>query len=310
MSTLGLTLQKERNTSTSDLALGEIVARRLAAVDMLPEFRQTLLRLAVADERWSAQCWLWGWVIPAVQATLGGIDLDIEPFAVAWTLMHAAIIRLDRLQDGDPNGELLPMVGNTAAQYNSLLSYYVLASSMLDNLSSDALSPQRISRLRRLWSDMMLRMASGQQCDLTIGDGSGVAELTAYQNLVRTKTGSAFALAFGGAATLLTDDQAIIDACLIVGDLFGALIQYYDDILDANTQPNVTLTLPDVLIRSHPEIAVSSRTPQAFWAYLYRAYRDYAERVLADLPNDIGPRIVALFVRAFESAPHKQGDAA
>src|SRR5581483_10932717 len=126
----------------------------------------------------------------------------------------------------------------------------------------------------------------------------------------RAKTGSTFALAFGGVATLMSDDQAIIDACLVVGDLFGALVQYHDDVLDAAAQPNATLTLPDTLAQAYPEIAAGVRTPQQFWSHLYQAYRAYVEQVLTAVPEQLAAAVLALFVRAFEQDSDTPGDMA
>jgi Polyprenyl synthetase len=309
MSVSDATLDTEQ-TAPARVGLAEMVARRLGNVDLLPELRQTLLRLSEADEVWRIEEWQWPWVIPAVQAALGGAQLPLEPFIAAWTLMYAAIVRLDHLQDGESVDDPLALPGHTAAQYNLLLAYYVLASSLLDDLSPQEFPPHRIRRLYRLWSDLMLRTASGQQRDLIIDKANDLANVAAYHDLARAKTGSTFALAFGGVATLMGDDQTIIDACLVIGDLFGALVQYHDDVLDAAMQPNATLTLPDILALTYPEIATTSRTPQDFWSYLYRAYRTYVEQVLTTLPEELAERVLALFVRAFEQAPTPPGDTA
>lgn len=287
-----------------------MIARRLADIDLLPELRETLLHLSVVDEVWGSEEWQWAWIIPAIQATFGGEDLPLQPFIAAWTTMYAAIVRLDHLQDGDGVDELLRQSGHTAAQYNLLLAYYVLATSLLDDLSPDAFPLQRIRHLYRLWSDLILRTASGQQRDLISDTESDTVSLTSYHDLARAKTGSTFALAFGGVAMLMSDDQAIIDACLVLGDLFGALVQYHDDVLDAATQPNATLTLPVTLAEAYPEVAAGVRTPQQFWEYLYQAYRAYVEQVLTAVPEQLAARMLALFVRAFEQIPDTPGDTA
>jgi len=303
------TLQTE-TTLLAGVRLRDMVARRLADIDLLPELRQTLLRLSAVDEAWCGSEWQWAWVIPAIQAAFGGEDLPVQPFIAAWTTMYAAIVRLDHLQDGDAVDELLRQSGRTATQYNLVLAYYVLASSLLDDLAPDAFPLRRIRRLYRLWSDLILRTASGQQRDLVIETVSDTANLAAYHDLARAKTGSTFALAFGGVATLMSDDQAIIDACLVVGDLFGALVQYHDDVLDAAAQPNATLTLPDTLAQAYPEIAAGVRTPQQFWSHLYQAYRAYVEQVLTAVPEQLAAAVLALFVRAFEQDSDTPGDMA
>src|SRR5205823_6417559 len=96
---------------------------------------------------------------------LGGEPESITPFAAAWSLMYGATIRLDHLQDDDPVDDPLP-ANRPNAQYNLVLSYYVLATGLLDMLPVESIPAQRILRLRQFWTDMMLRMASGQQRDL------------------------------------------------------------------------------------------------------------------------------------------------
>lgn len=278
------------------------VTQRLSTVDVLPELRRMLVRLSEADQRWSVERWPWGWVIPAVRAALDSTVISVDHFQAAWTVMYAAIVRLDQLQDGDAVDDPLPAPLPDVVHYNLLLSYYILAESLLDNLAEERIPAHRVLRVKRLWSDMMLRTASGQQRDLSIAGESGHPMLDEYEQIARAKTGSTFALAFGGVATLVTDDQELVDACLTLGDLFGALVQYHDDILDAASQPNATLTLPVALARALPEIATQGRSPQDFWAYVYQAYRRYAEHVVAGVPEPIGAALLDVFTRAFENS--------
>lgn len=287
--------------------LSAIVADRLTTVPLLPELQHLLQQLIAADQHWSTNRWQWHWIIPAVQTALGEPTRVIAPFVAAWTLMYAAIVRLDHLQDADPTEDAVTLPDSTAARYNLLLAYYVLAASLLDDLELLAIPPQRIHRVQRLWSDLMLLTASGQQRDLTPLAGMQDAELPAYQELARAKTGSTFALAFGGTATLLTDDPDIITACLAVGTLFGELVQYYDDVLDAARQPSTARTLPNHLDRAYPELATHGKTPHAFWAYIYPTYRAHAAQLLANLPPALRTGLLALFATAFEHPPAEPG---
>ena len=55
-----------------------------------------------------------------------------------------------------------------------------------------------------------------------------------------------------GLATLLTDDLTLVDALTQVGEIYGTLVQYADDLRDAVDQPNAALTLPELL----PQLAI------------------------------------------------------
>jgi geranylgeranyl pyrophosphate synthase len=171
-----------------------------------PQVRAILLRLATYDAgRIQRNPWIW--VLPAVQSLLQPDNMtDITPFVAAWGYLYAATIRLDQIQDHDPIDDPLP-VNDTAGQYNLLLTYAVLANSLLDHLAPAAFPPHRLLRLRRHWSDMLLRMASGQQRDLTTTIApSMAASLDTYEEIARAKTGAAIAQAFCGIAKLHSDD--------------------------------------------------------------------------------------------------------
>src|SRR5262245_1091664 len=200
--------------------LSLLASRRLEQIMLLPELQQALQRMAAYDQECAANSH-WGTVIPAVQRILGGEPESIAPFAAAWSLMYAATIRLDHLQDGDLVDDPLP-VDRPSAQYNLVLSYYVLATGLLDMLSAEVIPAQRILRLRQFWTDTMLRMAGGQQRDLTArGADREDSPLDYYQQLAQAKTGATFALAFGGTALLLTDDTQTIDALTLIGEIYG-----------------------------------------------------------------------------------------
>jgi polyprenyl synthetase len=287
--------------SIPEMLLLESVTQRLQHVALLPEFRHALLRLVAHDEDRRVHSH-WGAVIPAVQRILGGTTEQTAPFAAAWSLMYSVIVRLDHLQDGDPVDDPFPTVDRPSAQYNLIFSYYLLATSLLDLLSPDHVPVHRILRLQQFWTDMMLRMASGQQRDLTAcGDDCEDSPLDYYQQLAQAKTGATFALAFGGTALLLTDDTRIIDALMLFGEIYGTLLQYSDDLLDATAQPNPTLTLSEALTMARPA-HVSDQTghmPTAFGSYLYRAYHEQAARALVGLPADVQQAMLDLFARTF-----------
>jgi hypothetical protein len=282
----------------------ESINYRLQHVALLPELQGALQHMATYDQHRAAAS-LWGKVIPKLQHILGGESESIAPFAAAWLLMYAATIRLDHLQDDDPVDDPLP-VNRPSAQYNLVLTYYVLATGLLDMLSAESIPVQRILRLRQFWTDMMLRMAGGQQRDLIAHNTScSDAPLDYYQQLAQAKTGAVFALAFGGTAILLSDDERLIETLTMIGELYGTLLQYSDDLLDAAAQPNPTLTLPEALTLAHP-VHVSDKTghtPAAFGAYLYSVYYDQAAWVLAHMPTNVQTGILDMFVQTFAAQP-------
>jgi hypothetical protein len=285
------------------------ITHRLQETVLLPELQQALQRMAAYDQGRIARN-RWSDVVPTIQRLLGGSEEAIAPFTAAWSLLYAATIRLDQLQDSDSADDPFP-VEQLNAQYHLCLSYYVLSHGLLDLLSPDCIPIHRILRLRRLWNDMVLRMASGQYRDLTICHGNqSDSLLDVYQELAQAKTGAVFALAFGGVATLLTDDTQIIDVLIVVGEMYGTLLQCSDDLLDRDTQLNTTLTLYRALITTHPSHIsdAASYTPQAFGDYLYRAYLERIGQLLAYFPADVQQGILNLFTAMFESHQDKTGN--
>jgi geranylgeranyl pyrophosphate synthase len=265
-----------------------------------PQVRAILLRLATYDAgRILRNPWIW--VLPAVQALLQPDEMaDIMPFVAAWGYLYAATIRLDQLQDHDPIDDPLP-TNDVAAQYNLLLTYAVLANSLLDHLAPEAFPPHRLLRLRRHWSDMLLRMASGQQRDLTTTVSSMTASLDTYEEIARAKTGAAFSLAFGGIAMLLSDDSALIATLTHVGELFGMLVQYADDVSDAAHQPNPAITLPlafQQFVLAHGSDPGGSAA-SAFWTAIFHTYCEHVQQLTAPFSATIGAGLQTIFTRAF-----------
>lgn len=195
----------------------EQLEHRIAHLQIHPDVAAPLLRIAARDAARLAQRSHIASVIPTIQQLLGGNAVAITPFYEAWLLMYAAIRRLDELQDDDVVDDPLPFVTQRGAQYNLVFGVYLLASTLLDELVP-FVAPDRVLRLRRFWTDSMLRMAAGQQRDLIfpITDVSHLS-FEEYQQIAVEKTGATFALAFGGTAILLTDDRDLVDALSAVG---------------------------------------------------------------------------------------------
>lgn len=275
--------------------------QRLRTLVVLPELQTMLEHMVGYDASRLGDNQQWAGIIPAIQHILGANSDTIAPFAEAWCAMYAASVRLDHLQDGDPHGDARFAALPPPIQYNLVFSYYTLATHALDDLSPARIPEHRIRRVRRMWSERLLRMASGQHRDLVIPSSSAADRpLAVYEDLARCKTGAVFALAFGGVAALHTDDPQMIEALTLAGEIYGMLLQYSDDVIDAAEQANCTLTLPHALIQTRPDLAgPADRVSGAFWEHLYQAYYRAAAQVLAGLPAHVQHGILTLFDTAF-----------
>lgn len=123
-----------------------------------------------------------------------------------------------------------------------------------------------------------------------------------YEWLALEKTGATFALAFGGAAILSTDDAALIQALTEAGSVYGMLLQYHDDLVDHEPQadqPNA-LTLTRALLAAHPSLASrSAHATSTFWNTTYDEYQRALASILAPLPVSTRTRYVELLRQSF-----------
>jgi hypothetical protein len=257
----------------------ELVRQRLDEIELLPELRQALMQLAEGDAARLVAGRHWSWLIPSLRRLLGEPEADITPFFLAWSTLHLATSRLDHLQDNDPPDQL-GATGSPSIQYNLALTTYALATGLLDLLVPVGVPPHRILRLYRLWSTRLLCTAGGQHSDLALMNAAAEDDLLeVYQQVAQAKSGAMFALAFGGTATLLTDD-----------------------ILDGAEQPSNAATLPVALgahARSDREQAAARNLP-AFWHHLYPAYLAYLDELTARSTQVERDGLRALFAFAFE----------
>lgn len=276
-------------------AIRTIVGRRIAAVDLLPELEARMLELLDADLQYLTVDRPWWRIFEQVSGMLGNSPFTL-PFIAAWTVMHAAAMHLDHLQDGD---QVAPQLAGLppAAHYQLVLSYYVLATSLLDDLPGYGLSLECAVALHRLWNDAMLRIASGQYRDISMAVlGAKDTTIDEYQELIHAKTGAAFGLAFAGLALLNNRSNPLCVAMLTVGELFGGLLQYVDDLIDQ--------TLPIAYSQdAHAQhtldgVAVPLRDP-SFWARIFPSYRAAVERLLTDYEPELTPPMLALFDHTF-----------
>jgi Polyprenyl synthetase len=277
-----------------------ISVQRMVGLGLPSELCAILQHMVNHDEQVLGDQKHWSEVIPRLQQALGLDHALITPFLAAWRCMYAAVSRLDELQDNDPITDPLIAALDQPTKYQLVFAYYILATSLLDQLGPVAV-PERTQRLQQLWSTTMLRMIGGQYRDLKGHDLQLTAPIEAYEAIARAKTGATFGLAFGGAAILATDDQSMIEVFTKIGELYGTLLQMIDDLIDHEQQPNATLTLPAALLQTYP--ALTNRGPQvlqAFFVHSFRSYTQHVQDLVLNLPQTIGSVILDLFQDTFE----------
>ncbi len=282
------------------------VAPRLSTVDLLPMLRDTHLQM-LADDGLAMSHTTFPSLIPTIYRLLGGShECLITPFAGAWITLIAASRRLDHAQDDEQDEQTDPSMCHVGAKYNVLLSYMLVALSVLDDLDTHAIPAARILRLRRLWSNSLLRAASGQQEDLEASYCQGSirtgSALDWYQQIAQAKSGALFGLAFGGTAILATDEQAIISALTTTGEAFGTLLQYSDDLRDVATQPLHKATLPFTYAAAIDDVKqpIPPHDVFDFWHRIYCAHLRYVDGVLAPCTSTTKQGIRQLFAETFE----------
>lgn len=274
------------------------ITTRLAPLRLRAAFHAELTQLLAEDvgdlQRHPPIVAMFATLAAALQAPVGALT----PFQNAWTLLYAAIGRLDSLQDGDPM-TTSPRLAAPGAHYNLVFANYVLAVSLLDDLA-DSVPAARLLRLQRWWNDCMLRMADGQQHDLESNAADrSLDALATYQQIAQAKTGATYALAFGGLAMLCTNDETLVADLAQVGEIYGTLVQYMDDCRDAASQPNPALTLPELLnFLPVADQHTPEETVAAFWAYLYPVHLEAALGALKTCP-EIRAAIATLFTDVF-----------
>jgi geranylgeranyl pyrophosphate synthase len=267
----------------------DLIQQKLAAINITPDFRDALTQ-AVAFGEQDAQTRTLRRLPIDVFQVLGGTDEHIIiPFAAAWATLHVVLLRLDHLQDGDPEDEPLPTAYHIGASYNLVLAGYVLANSLIDELDRQSIPLQHLQQLRRLWNECMLISASGQHHDLLHSKlGNSALSPDQYQLIAHAKSGALFALAFTGAAILAGADTNTATACRFIGDVYGALLQLSDDLADRNVQGSIPPLefLPPFVTSIQPspsQCDLNIPASYAFFRHVYAAYTAEVERVLAQL---------------------------
>ena len=265
----------------------QYIQQRLASVPLLPDFRAVLDEAVANSEHDPRVHPLHRLPLDIFHALGGEDDRIIMPFVAAWSLLDYTVLRLDHLQDNDPEDIPLPTAPNSDASYSLVLALYIAANALLDDMDDQLVPDARWLRLRRLWNDCVLAGASGQYRDLLSANTSarGLDRLDEYQQLAHAKAGNLFALAFAAPAILVTDDESLITACRFAGEAFGALLQLGDDLRDQKDQlHHQGLTLPSAYaeaIQHLPQPQGADATLLwAYWQHVRDVYRTQVDSAL------------------------------
>ncbi len=277
-----------------------MIAERIYQSGMLAEVASILIDMSTNDIHTLPRISTLN-IIPQLATLFLDDPAPIMPFANAWLMMFGAISRLDDLQDSDPIAPPFPVVGKEA-QYLLLFGSYIAATSMLDNLDSAVIPEQRIARLRRFWSDMLLRMVSGQYADVTsVEIQTKVQHVEYYQQLVQAKTGATFTLAFGGTAMLCCDDPDIYETLSVIGELYGTLLQYGDDLNDMSYDGTRTMTFPHIVHLMHE----SAQHQTTYFWHVYQQYIVAIDEQLILLPELLRSGVRSVLLNVFQQQAHR-----
>ncbi len=235
-------------------------------------------------------------VIYEIASSLGYYDSykeHIDIITNAWHMMYGMIIRLDDIQDNQPISTPFPSDVNLSTQYNILFSHYLIAESILDELIIYDMPINRYIKIRRFWSDMMIRMSSGQYCDVCSKNHTIDKDIAIkYQKIAQSKTGATYALAFGSTGLALFDDKSIYEGLVVIGEIYGTLIQYGDDINDYEVDMNKSTSFVDIVRESEIETL-------SMYNYVYSIYYDHVELNMKDFPEQIKIVIREIFKKTF-----------
>jgi len=192
----------------------------LSLVQTWPE-TQALLKRAAAkkDHNWELP-------VPVCEA-VGGRTEQAIPAMSAIGCLQISIILIDDLLDSDPRGEYhrigAPATANLAAAFQAV-SLEAIAESQSE---SDA----RLAALESL-NRAALMTALGQQLD-----AQNPADEATYWKVVQTKSSPFYGAAFHIGALLGGASLELAEKLKRLGDLYGEMIQVYDDLHDTMAVP-------------------------------------------------------------------------
>jgi geranylgeranyl pyrophosphate synthase len=163
--------------------------------------------------------------LPLATTHAAGAPLaDGVPFAVAWTLISAAVRIIDDCGDNDDPGALHHVVGIGRA-INHASALLQLATLVLHAI------PPELGRddLVAEYAAASLQLASGQDRDLT----GGITEMEQYVRVVQDKTCAGYVFAAFGGARVANAAPPVIQACREAGYHTGMVLQLLDDLESA-----------------------------------------------------------------------------
>jgi geranylgeranyl pyrophosphate synthase len=166
--------------------------------------------------------------LPLMATHAAGAPLDRGvPFAVAWTLISAAVRVIDDCGDDDDPRALHHVVGvGRAINYASALL-------QLSTLVLHAI-PAELGRddLVAEYAAASLQLAAGQDRDLA----GGVADRDHYVRIVQDKTCAGYVFAAFGGARIAGAAPEVIEACRKAGYHIGMVLQLLDDLESARME--------------------------------------------------------------------------
>jgi hypothetical protein len=280
----------------------------LQSLPFAPELCAALERVEAARTSTLRPVWLE--TITQIAKTLGGDERSIRPFVEAWQSFYSVTVFLDHVQDGDALGDSWLEAQPPALQYHLAFSTYVAAQYALSRLSPEQISHVRIYRLHAFWATSVAQIANGQYRDLAqmLSDApTKESPLDTYEQIAAQKTGATFALSFGGAAMLASDNEAVIAALTATGMIYGMLLQYSDDLTDREAQEvqPQALTLDRALAATEADASDGVR-----WAVIFDHYAQAMRKTVAPLPQATKAVIDELVQTSFGSPVATSADGA
>ena len=109
-------------------------------------------------------------------------------------------------------------------------------------------------------------------------------------------------MGFGGVAALASDDAQIVGVVSTIGQIYGTLLQFSDDFLDASGQLNPWLTLPEVYRRAAVASGMKGQPEYLshYWDYVLRSYMEQVEQMVKALPDTVQSALLELFHNTFD----------
>lgn len=282
----------------------QIIRAHLATLPVAESLSQALIQMVERDVLRLSDVPHWSMTISRVGRALHVDPEAITCFEAAWGLLYITMRRLDHVQDNDSIDDDAFSQLSVPMRYHLMLCAYLLSASILEQLEDRPVGTERRRRLRHLWHESLFRAASGQHQDLALQTQTTQPTMEQYQTLVHGKAGPLYRLAFGGLATLASDDQVIISVLTDVGELYGALVQYADDLVDAAVSSSQDSHLAAILVSERPDLGLyGTIAASRFFEEIARAYQAHAAALLEHVEHALAQEILTFFEETFACSP-------